>query len=154
MGISVPFQTFPYMVDKISHVLTLFLSENRMISFPCHTLKMLKTFHQPGWDLPGTTGALHSRLWRVQEDTFAQSQVSDCILKASLLLSICRTKHLLVTFVKLIWYWYVWSVLVSMRVISLSQCVGCRPFWIDLRTHKIALTICLIYQHQPVLWAF
>lgn len=98
-------------------------------------LSHLKTFHQPGRYLPGTTGALHSRLlWRVQEDTSGQSQVSDCILKASLLRSICTTKHLLVAFVKLIWYWYVWSVLgvgiyayyachILVTICRLSSCV-------------------------------
>lgn len=157
MGMSVRFHVFPFMVDKIPLDSSLSLWESNCFV----PLSHLKTFHQPGRYLPGTTGALHSRLlWRVQEDTSGQSQVSDCILKASLLLSICTTKHLLVAFVKLIWYWYVWSVLgvgiyachILVTICRLSSCVdlfahaqdSCDMLWLQYLIHLQASSLGLL----------
>ena len=142
MGMSVPFHVFPFMVDKIplDSSLSLSLSGNRIVLFPCHTLKPFTSqgdiFQAPLVPfIPGCCeGSRKTLLVRVKFQIAFWKRLY------------CFQSVQLSTFL-----WHLWSsfgtgmyevcwVLVSMRVISLSQFVGCLPVSIYLPTRKIALT--------------
>lgn len=106
------------------------LSGNRIVLFPCHTLKPFTSqgdiFQAPLVPfIPGCCeGSRKTLLVRVKFQIAFWKRLY-CFQ------SVYTTKHLLVAFVKLIWYWYVWSVLgvgiyachILVTICRLSSCV-------------------------------